>query len=176
MPIERRGFTLIELMVALLLSALVVLVAHRVLTGIADAADELARSRAALDHDMNAHRWLIEAFGSLDIGAQSGGFSGRPERVEFATSQMVAAGWRESRRIALSLDGDSLVAVNDNAVGLVLARGVTFFRIDYLLDPGLHARWVREWISPVSAPLVVRMRVGYRQRVDTLLLLLGSRG
>ncbi|MGH2667750.1 MAG: hypothetical protein ACRDH5_01270, partial [bacterium] len=64
---------------------------------------------------------------------------------------------------------------------------------DYLLDPGdgsaesavdttagapgERARFVREWISPVSAPVAVRVRVGHAiGTVDTLLLIVGPRG
>ena len=48
--------------------------------------------------------------------------------------------------------------------------------------PGEQARFVREWISPVSAPIAVRLRIarrreaGYSEQVDTLLVLVGPRG
>ena len=56
--------------------------------------------------------------------------------------------------------------------------------LDYLLEPGAESRWVREWVSPVSAPLAVRMRIekagcGTRDArcvVDTLLFLIKERG
>jgi hypothetical protein len=72
----------------------------------------------------------------------------------------------------------------------VLAGGVKEVRFDYLLDPGeipsvhdlaaragVRATFVREWMSPVSAPLAVRMRiVRTAGMVDTLLLIVGLRG
>ena len=56
--------------------------------------------------------------------------------------------------------------------------------LDYLLEPGAESRWVREWVSPVSAPVAVRIRMtrtrnGKRDRgnvVDTLLFLIKERG
>jgi hypothetical protein len=63
---------------------------------------------------------------------------------------------------------------------------VTDVAFDYLLEPGENTKWVREWISPVSAPLAVRVRVthlsdnGQRTTAhavtDTLLLLIKERG
>jgi len=47
---------------------------------------------------------------------------------------------------------------------------------DYLLEPGASTTWVREWISSVSAPLAVRLRIGYAEHADTLLLFVGPRG
>ena len=60
----------------------------------------------------------------------------------------------------------------------------TDLQFDYLLEPGAESRWVREWVSPVSAPVAVRMRIakagcGKRDAgcvVDTLLFLIKERG
>ena len=63
---RRNGFTLIEVLVALALAALVVLLAHRRLrppSWTAPNGCEVARAR--LDRDANAHQWLVQAFGSL---------------------------------------------------------------------------------------------------------------
>lgn len=169
------GFTLVELIVALAISGTVVLMAYRTLIGVADGAAALARTRAEFDRSMNARRWLIEAFGSLEVGTGSGGFAGRPNRVEFTTGQRVPEGWFETDHVLLTRVGDSLAAQLEGIV-LTLARDVRSFDCDYLLDPGGATPWVREWISPVSAPLAVRLRIGYQGHADTLLLLVGPRG
>ena len=62
-----------------------------------------------------------------------------------------------------------------------VVRDVEF---DYLLEPGAESRWVREWVSPVSAPVAVRMRITKAENgkwetgnaVDTLLFLIKERG
>jgi prepilin-type N-terminal cleavage/methylation domain-containing protein len=167
-----RGFTLVEIMVALTLSAMVLVLAHRVLAGIVDGSARLATVRTNLDREMNARRWLTEAFGSLDAP-----FAGRQQQVEFSTAQLVSSGWLEPRRVLLGRSGDSLVASLDGEGRVVLARGVSSVAFDYLLDPGAEAKWVREWISPVSAPLAVRIRIAKsRGVIDTLLLFVGPRG
>jgi prepilin-type N-terminal cleavage/methylation domain-containing protein len=170
-----RGFTLIEVMIALTLSALVVLVAHRIFTGVVDGATRLRDARTALDREANARRLLTEAFGSLDIGTEgAGGFAGRPERVEFTTWQRVATGWLERRRVTLGAEGGVLVARSDRSIAL--RDSVSRVEFDYLLEPGANAAWVREWISPVSAPVAVRVRITRIAVVDTLLFIVGPRG
>jgi len=169
------GFTLIEVMIALALSALVVLLAHRIFAGVVDGAQGLQAARTALDRDANAHRALTEMFGSLDIGTEgAGGFAGRPERVEFTTWQRVPTGWLERRRVVFGVEGGVLVAHSDQS--LALQDSVSRVNFDYLLEPGANAAWVREWISPVSAPVAVRVRIARIGAVDTLLFIVGSRG
>lgn len=170
-----RGFTLIEVMVALALSGLVVLLAHRVFTGVVDGTERLGDARTALDRESNARRSLTEMFGSLDVGTDgAGGFAGRPERVEFATWQRVPEGWLERRRVVLGVEGGMLVARSD--VSIALQDSILRVEFDYLLEPGIKAAWVREWISLVSAPLAVRVRIARVEAVDTLLFIVGSRG
>ena len=170
-----RGFTLIEVMIALALSALVVLLAHRVFNGVIDGALRLGSARTTLDREVNARRSLAEMFGSLDVGTQgAGGFTGRPERVEFATWQRVPEGWLERRRVVLGVEGGVLVARSNTSIAL--QDGLSGIEFDYLLEPGADAAWVRTWISPLSAPVAVRVRVIRVAAVDTLLFIIGPRG
>ena len=61
---------------------------------------------------------------------------------------------------------------------------VTDLEFDYLLEPGAESRWVKEWVSPVTAPVAIRLRVttgresgdGGRVVTDTLLFLIKERG
>ncbi len=175
-----RGFTLIEVMIALGLSALVVLLAHRIFTGVVDGTQGLQAARTALDRHANARRSLSEMFGSLDIGTEgAGGFAGRPDRVEFTTWQRVPQGWLERRRVVLGVERGVLVARSE--MSIALEDSVSGVEFDYLLEPGVNAAWVREWISPVSAPVAIRMRVTSARSmehgaVDTLLFVIGPRG
>ncbi len=171
------GFTLVELLVALTLSGLVVLLAHRLFAAATGAARTVREARAALDREANARRWLQAAVLSLDVGQQAGdGFEGRPGRLRFSTWLETADGWFAQRRVALALDGGSFVAVLDQADTIALATEVDGVAFDYLLEPGADTKWVREWISPVSAPLAIRLRVGRGISIDTLLVLVKERG
>lgn len=187
------GFTLIEVLVALTLTGVVVLVAHGVLAQVTDAA---ARGRAVtreLDAAGNRRAWLVKAFANVTAGsAPVRGFEGREgwdgrreaDRVTFGTRVPVGADLEE-RTVRLWLAGEALLAElrlppgpNDAVPDtLVLAERLRGFGADYLVEYGADSRWVREWISPVSAPLAVRLRVDYASgRADTLLLHVGARG
>jgi prepilin-type N-terminal cleavage/methylation domain-containing protein len=170
-----RGFTLVEVTVALTIAGLVILSAHRIFTGVADGAKAVAVSREHLDRSANARRWLKSTFLSLEAP-----FEGRTARASFTSWQLTPGGWFEPRPTQLLQDGDRLLA-NAGSESLYLAGGVSDVAFDYLLDPGANSKWVREWISPVSAPLAVRLRVagcGRRDAgcVDTLLFLVKERG
>jgi prepilin-type N-terminal cleavage/methylation domain-containing protein len=178
---HRKGFTLIEVMVALTVASLVVLLAHRVFTGVTDGAARVQQARQSLDREVNARRWLAEAIGSLDIGREGrGGFAGRPDRMEFDSWQLVPEGWQARVRIVLTVEGGRFVARRSLGEAIALEDSVASVAFDYLLEPGANATWVREWISPVSAPMAVRLRLGVGKgaggRVDTLLFVVGPRG
>jgi prepilin-type N-terminal cleavage/methylation domain-containing protein len=175
------GFTLVELLVALTLASLVVLLAHRLFAAATEAARTVQEARAALDREANARRWLQAAALSVDVGQQAGdGFEGRPGRLSFSTWLEAPDGWFARRRVALGQDAGSFVAVVDQADTIALMTDADAVAFDYLLEPGADTKWVREWISPVSAPLAIRLRVERRTgdggRVDTLLLLVKERG
>lgn len=182
-----RGFTLIEVMVALAVGGVVVLLTHRLFIGVADGAQRLTEARVVLDHDANARRWLMEAFGSLDVG-NGADFAGHANQVHFAAWLRTAEGWLTREPIELGVHGNRVVARLGSDDSLVLADSVRRLGLDYLLEPGEgtgapsempgeQASFVREWISPVSAPLAVRLRILYATgKTDTLLLLIGPRG
>ena len=140
----------------------------------ADGAKAIAISRERLDREVNARRWLKATFLSLEPP-----FEGRTDRMSFTSWQLSAGGWFEPKPTELSRNGDRFVGTSGEP--LELAGGVSALAFDYLLDPGADSKWVREWISPVSAPLAVRLRIagcGMRDAgcVDTLLFLIKERG
>ena len=172
---RRGGFTLIEVLVALTIASVVVLVAHRIFTGVVDGSKAVADARHELDRSANARRWLKGTFLSLEPP-----FEGRREQVSFTSWQQTAGGWFEQKPTILQLDGSTLVG--STGIGqLRLATGVSSVAFDYLLEPGADSKWVMEWVSPVSAPLALRLRIsgcGKRDAgcVDTLFFLVRERG
>jgi len=177
-PTQSRGsfgFTLIEVMVAVAIAGVVIVAAHRIFTGVADGTRAVVAARESLDQSVNARRWLKATFLSLEPP-----FEGRVNRASFTSWQLVPAGWFERTPIQLLKD-DSRFLGAAGGEPLQLADGVSDVAFDYLLDPGADTKWVREWISPVSAPLAVRIRIagcGRRDAacVDTLLFLVKERG
>lgn len=169
------GFTLIEVLVALTIASAVVLAAHQIFTGVADGANAVTAARQDLDRSSNARRWLKATFLSLEPP-----FEGRIKQVSFISWQVTPGGWFEQQPIELAHESSRLVARHAGEV-LQLADDVSDVAFDYLLDPGADSRWVREWVSPVSAPLAIRLRIAGCGRgdagcVDTLLFLVKERG
>ena len=173
-----RGFTLVEVMVALAIGGVVVLCAERMFAAAADGGRALEQAREQLDRSANARRWLQATFLSLAVGdSGSGPFDGNTDRLRFTAWQMTPGGWLEPRRIELSATDGRLMALVSPGELLPLAVGVNDLAFDYLLEPGAESRWVQQWISPVSAPLAVRIRLGRALgRADTLLVLIKERG
>ena len=179
-----RGFTLLEVVVALSAASLVVLVAHALFQGVADGSSRIEHARRSLDRETNAGRLLVELAGSIDVAEGAGGFDGRPEGVSFAAWHLSAAGtWRRSR---ISLEGSAgALAVRGLPAGtIVLLDSVLDLDVDYALQTGTDAVWLRQWESPVTAPLGIRLRARRAWRrefpgtapVDTILLFVGTRG
>ena len=184
------GFTLVEVMAALLLAGMVALLVSRIVSVVTSAARSLTTERTRLDREQNGRRWLQVAFRSLEAGDSLGGFEGLPDRVSFTSWLAQSGGWFEPTRLVLSADSGRLVARLPGS-RVVLRDSVSNLELDYLLEPGARTHWVRQWISPLSAPLLVRLRLTrsiarpllppYRPTalppaVDTLLFLIGSRG
>jgi hypothetical protein len=162
-------------MVAVTIAGVVIVAAHRIFAGVADGAKAVAVARESLDRSVNARRWLKATFLSLEPP-----FEGRANRASFSSWQLVPGGWFEQTPTQLVREGSHFLGAT-GAQRLQLADGVSDVVFDYLLNPGADTKWVREWISPVSAPLAVRVRIaGCGRRdgacVDTLLFLVKERG
>ena len=179
------GFTLVEVMVALTIGAVVVLLAHQLFAAVAERGKTLLAARTALDRSANSRRWLAATFLSLDVGTDgAGGFEGRPDHAAFTTWMLMPDGWFERRQVTLGAEQGRLRAIVTPGTSIALADSLTEVEFDYLLEPGAESRWVREWVSPVSAPVAVRMRVtragcgrqGAGCVMDTLLFLIKERG
>jgi prepilin-type N-terminal cleavage/methylation domain-containing protein len=169
-----RGFTLVEMLVAIVLTALLALLAHATLNGIIDARRNAAEARATLDQVMEGRQWAVGAVGSIEVGV--GSFEGYPDSAIFTAWLPGPSGWMERRRAVLVHVADTLM-LRIPALDIPVAIDVTGAQFDYLLEPGLDAVFVTNWNSPVSAPLAIRLRIVHAAApVDTLLLLIGERG
>lgn len=176
----RSGFTLIEVLTALTITGILALLAHRLMNVTVDSARVITTQRTGQDRRENALRWLRSTFLSLEVGEVGGGFAGYEDHVGFSSWLEAPEGWRRCERVTLQLDNGQLTVDGLHDGPMVLADSLTTLAFDYLLEPGAESRWVRVWLSPLSAPLAVRMRWGRlvadTERVDTLLFLVKERG
>ncbi len=179
-PIPRPsvlGFSLLEVLTALALTGLVALLAHRLMAATIDGVRTLEAARQAQDRRENGRRWLRAAFLSLQPDG-AGGFVGDPDRVQFTAWLQQPEGWFAGASVTLAVRTGGLWADHGSGPAVRLAESVVGMECDYLLVPGADARWVRQWHSPLSAPLAVRLRLLHQdgQPVDTFLLLVRERG
>lgn len=177
---SRRGFTLVELMVALLVAGTVALLGERVFAATIDGGRAVGTSRKALDREMNARRLLASAIASVEVGQSGAEFEGRAGAVRFVSWLQVPEGWHERAPVVLGLEGDRFVFRAQGREPIVLADHLIHLEFDYLLEPGAESRWVSEWLSPVSAPLAIRVRllrgIGSAGTADTAIYLIRARG
>jgi prepilin-type N-terminal cleavage/methylation domain-containing protein len=172
-----RGFTIIEVLVALTLSSFVVVLGHRVFSGIIDGSARVGEVRASLDSEMNARRRLTRLIGSLEVGpTEADAFRGEPTSVSFTAWDRDANGWNIRRRLTLQRVESELIASGLDVSAVSLASDVRAMTVDYLLEPGAEARWVKRWSSAATAPLAMRLRLTRVTGADTLLLIIGARG
>lgn len=172
---DLRGFTLIEVLIALTIGSMVVLTAHQLFSHASAGTQRLATAGAVFGDEQLAVRWLNAAFRSLDVGDDAGSFDGESDHMSFSSWTRQPGGWMERTRMTLSRAGEGLEA--RSSMGAIrLQRGVSRVEFDYLLVPGADSRWVTTWVSPANAPLAVRVRLFRPNRVDTLLFAIGARG
>lgn len=174
-----RGFTLIEVTVALVLASLVLLTAHRLGSALLDAVRHSSTSEQALARTANVRRVLVHVLGSVQAGVSDGdGFTGDTTKITCTSWFTDGDGWPTRGRVTLSHNAKSLTLEGLPGGAVVLADSVARVRFDYLLGLGARSSWVRGWSSPVSAPLAVRIRLerAAGAPADTILLFIGPRG
>ena len=172
-----RGFTLVEVVIALSVGALVTLVAHTTVNRTLDLADRSQSRLAVAQHTAGVRRqladWLGGALVSLSdqseivfIGEDAAQDTTRSDRLHF-TSVGVQSGARTE--ILVFVDDDprtpeqGLVATlrSDPASTRVmeLARAVTDVEIRYLFQINRELRWFSGWSSSVELPLAVEIHL-----------------
>lgn len=171
----RPGFTLVEVVVALALAALVVLLAERLFGAASDTITALQGASEELTSEGNGRRLLGSLLGSLDMSPPDGLFRGGQDRLECSVWSRQPSGWPKRMRVTLlASEGVLQVAFAQHTIALL--HDVRAVEMDYLLHAGANEAWVRAWESPASAPLAVRLRLARAGRVDTLLVFVGPRG
>ncbi len=173
-----RGFTLIELTLALAVGSLTVLLGallwRQALTGAA----VLERHRTVLDRREGGRRWLASALGSIEAGALGDvPFAGHQTEASFSSWLSGSMGWAELQVVSIGVGNHALAARLTDGTTIPIADSVADVGFDYLLQPGSNTQWATGWESPVSVPLAIRVRItGMNGVVDTLLFLVGNRG
>lgn len=175
------GFTLLEVMVALVISALVLLGARALLQQVGGVGEDVAAASAVADAEANAERRLRDWMARVEVpfdtsSTRDPGFVGTAEGARFTTWCEVPDGWLERCRASLGLievGGDHVLALSaEGGETIPVRRGFAEGTLLYLVDAGRGGRWLAGWQSDVSPPLAV----GVAMDGDTLILRIGDRG
>ena len=178
---HRSGFTLIEVLVALMVGAIVLLGAHRVLAILTDQSHALTRRAAQTDRDANGERMLRSLVGQLEIGSPGTvPFSGSPDSVRFSSWCAAPAGWLERCVVTLSFAADSDHATLRARFGarppLDLVRDFRRGTFRYLESAAAGGQWFQTWGTGITAPLGIGIVLVRDDSVDTMIVRIGSRG
>lgn len=173
---RRRGFTLLEIIVAISISTFVIVAARLLLENLAAGTDRIVRSTREIDRDANGERLLRSLVGQIEVGVQKETFGGDERSAEFTSWCRVARGWVERCRITLSIQSSdsapSLVAMLPNGVHVVLRRAKNAMNLRYLVDAREGGTWFVKWGDGLLAPRAI----GVLSDSDTVIVRIGERG
>jgi prepilin-type N-terminal cleavage/methylation domain-containing protein len=173
----RAGFTLVELMVAMVVSAIVVLGARMLLEQLSDSASRTVAAATRADRQENGERLLRDLAGRLEVGAeQAARFSGEPSAANFVSWCDVASGWQERCAVTLVVGAQQghsvLVATLASGDSVTLLVREQQIELRYLDDPRGGGRWFASWGAGITAPLALGVISG----ADTMIVRIGDRG
>jgi prepilin-type N-terminal cleavage/methylation domain-containing protein len=171
------GFTLIEVMVSLVVSAIVLLGARAMLGEVGDAAARISAESARLDTNANAERALRVLVRNLDLGySNEAVFAGDVRRVTFVSWCDTPSGWQERCKVALTIEkrqgGDALVVQTSRSDAIIVRDRVRNGSLRYLTTVYGGGEWIRTWGAGITAPLAI----GIILDSDTLIVPIGERG
>lgn len=172
----RGGFTLIEVVVALAVSAIVLLGARTMLGEVGDDALRISMLAQRADSEANAERSLRALTRHLELGGDSTQFGGNSREAHFTSWCDTPAGWQERCVVALALeqraDGDAFVARTSRGDTILVREGVRVGSLRYLSKVTAGGEWLRVWGTGITAPLAI----GVILDADTLIVPIGERG
>jgi len=171
------GFTLIEVMVALVVSAVVLLGARAMLGAVGDAATRISAEGARLDTNANADHALRALVRNLDLGyANDAVFAGDLREVTFVSWCDTPGGWQERCKVAITIEkregGDALVVHTSRSDAIVVRDRVRNGSLRYLTTVYSGGEWIHTWGAGITAPLAI----GIILDSDTLIVPIGERG
>lgn len=173
----RRGFTLLEVIVALSIGAVVLLTARLVVEATTDGSHRLIEARRTADEQAGRDRWLRSLMRRVDGGTpdDTARFYGDSTRVAFTSWCEAPGGWLEECDGMLAVtraDSTVVVVVRTSLDGeLVIRRQLSPLSLRYLAPSDTGASWIASWGQSVLPPAAVALFGS-----DTTILRIGRRG
>lgn len=158
----KSGFTLLEVVVALVIGAVAITAGATLFAGLDDRADGIARAGRGADREGNGE-WLVRGLlVNIDLGdATTAPLTGSGQEVRFRTWCQDPRGWLDRCAAHLEFragrDGSSLWLSLTSRENLVidLRDGVRHGTIKYLKEVQGQGVWVTAWTTMVPPHAVV---------------------
>ncbi|HEX2778576.1 MAG TPA: prepilin-type N-terminal cleavage/methylation domain-containing protein [Gemmatimonadaceae bacterium] len=174
---RRGGFTLLEVIVVVVVSAVVVLGARMLAEQVGEAARRVVAGAMRTDREANGERMLRDLLLRLEVGTpEAATFAGTPDSTTFGSWCDVPRGWRERCTVSLVVHrGETRDTLRVRA-----STGLDFAALDapsplalrYLENAAEGGRWFVSWGAGITAPLAI----GIATPADTAILRIGERG
>ena len=87
------GFTLLEVMVALAIGAMVLMMTHQLLAVVSEGSRRLEERILHQDRMLNGRRWLRAALGSINAPGEAAPFIGLQNELTLSASTLRGGGW-----------------------------------------------------------------------------------
>jgi len=178
----RTGFTLLEVLVAIMIAATLLLSADVVFEQLADSRAAAARATVERDRAQNTlaliRRWVrqVDISPSLGPGSVPREFAGDSVTAHFQSSCVAPGGWERACDVTLhvvsSSDTLALVATSSSADSVRFGAHDRILVLRYLMDAANGGRWVSSWPAGPTAPIAI----GIVRAADTVLCRIGPRG
>jgi len=171
---DHDGFTLVEVLTALILSGIAVTIAVGIFESISQDISTLerrARHAAATSEGM---LWFRDGLLAVDVSIEPDRpFRGTADSVSFSAWLPVAPGWPEPLPVSVTVERGRL-SIRVGTAKYTLPDSLEYAELDYLPAYGASSAWLTQWESRTGAPLALRLRRGYADdRADTTLLYVG---
>jgi prepilin-type N-terminal cleavage/methylation domain-containing protein len=174
---DRTGFTMIEVIVALTLSAIVLVSARAMLGALDGNASRIRQAAATADKAANIEETFRRLIGLTEVGPQvQAPFAGDSRSVTFGTWCEVPSGWLERCETLIRFEKRRgvLQLVIRSSVGssFVLRDSLRYGELRYLTSADNGGIWLSTWGPGVTSPLAI----GVILDADTLMIPIGDRG
>ena len=172
----RRGFTLLEVIVAIAIAAMVLVAARTLAERLSEAALRLAAVSRGETAAANGERTLRAVIGQIELGADAASqFGGTAAAASFTSWCRVPAGWEERCAVTIRLEpagGSTLVVVEPPATRVVVDTVRGRATLLYLSRADAGGTWIRQWGTGLTIPLAIAIATPS----DTTLFQIGARG